>query len=338
MTPALTLEPLTGVGALREEWVELAAAAGNPFASVEWSEAWLEHASHGCRPLLLAAREPGGKVVAILPLVVVDGRYVRKVRFLGYGAANELGPVCAPGNRELGVAALRAALDETRDEWDVFLGENLPGSGWGQRLGAELVGRESSPVARGPWPSWEAYLASRSRSLRKELRQKERRLSSALRYQTVSAAEELEPALDAVFALHRARWGENASPFFAGEEPFHRAFAAAAFERGWVRLRLLELDGRPVAANYGIRFGEAEWSYQHGRDPALEGASVGSLVFAHSLREAFAEGAREFWLGPGPQSYKRRFADDDPGLETVGIGRGLRGRASILAARRRAAG
>ena len=327
----LTLELLAGVGEVRAEWEELAAASGSPFATAEWSEAWLEHASHGCRPLLLAARE-GGALVAILPLVVVQGRYVRKLRFLGYGAANELGPVCA--SRELGVAALRQALHETRDEWDVFLGESLPGSGWAERLEATLVARESSPVARGPWESGDAYLASRSRSLRKELRQKESRLPS-LRYRTVSAPDELEPALDALFALHRARWGAEASPFFAGEEGFHRAFAAAAFARRWMRLRLLELDGRPVAANYGIRFGDAEWSYQHGRDPALEDASVGSLVFAYSVREAFAEGARAFWLGPGPQSYKRRFADDDPGLETVGIARGLRGRASILAAKRR---
>jgi CelD/BcsL family acetyltransferase involved in cellulose biosynthesis len=331
---ALTLEPLASVGALRAEWTELAAASGSPFATVEWSEAWLEHGSRGSRPLLFAARE-GAKLVAILPLVVVRGRYVRKARFLGYGAANELGPICA--SRELGVAALRLALDETRDEWDVFFGENLPGAGWGERLGATLVGRESSPVARGPWESGEAYLASRSRSLRKELRQKESRLPG-LRYRTVSTAEELGPALDALFALHRARWGDDASPFFACEERFHRAFAAAAFERGWVRLRLLELDGRPVAANYGIRFGDAEWSYQHGRDPALEDASVGSLVFAHSLCEAFDEGARAFWLGPGPQSYKRRFADDDPGLETIGIAHGRRGRASILAAKRRAPG
>ena len=332
----LTLEPFAGVAEARAEWEELAAASRSPFATVEWSEAWLEHAAHGCRKLLFAARQ-NRAAVAILPLVVVEGRYVRKARFLGYGAANELGPVCAPENRELGAAALRLALEETRDEWDVFVGESLPGGGWDERLGAKLVGRESSPVARGPWTSWEAYLGSRSRSLRKELRQKESRLPG-LRYRTVAAAEELEPALDALFALHRARWGADASPFFAGEERFHRAFAAAAFARGWVRLRLLEVDGRPVAANYGIRFGEAEWSYQHGRDPEFEDASVGSLVFARSLREAFAEGARAFWLGPGPQSYKRRFADDDPGLETVGIARGLRGRASVLAAKRRAAG
>jgi CelD/BcsL family acetyltransferase involved in cellulose biosynthesis len=327
----LTLEPVDRLG---PEWAALAEASGNPFATPEWAEAWLEHAAAGCTRRFLAARAQDRRLVAILPLVVVQGRYVRKARFLGYGAANELGAICAPADRKLGVAALRLALEETRGEWDVFLGENLPGGGWDSRLEATHVRRESSPVARGPWKSWEAYLASRSRSLRKELRQKESRLAG-LRFRTVTAPEELEPGLDALFTLHRARWGADASPFFSGLELFHRAFAAAAFERDWVRLRLLELDGRPVAANYSLRFGDAEWSYQHGRDPGLEDASVGLLVFAHAVREAFAEGAREFRLGPGPQGYKRRFSTDDPGVETVGIARGVRGRASLLTIRRR---
>ena len=327
----LTLELVDRIG---PEWADLAAASGNPFATVEWTEAWLEHAAAGCSRRFLAARAQDGRLVAIVPLVVARGRYVRKARFLGYGASNELGAICAPSDRKLGVAALRLALEETRSDWDVFLGESLPGGGWASRLEAKLIKRESSPVARGPWTSWEAYLASRSRSLRKELRQKESRLAG-LRYRTVAALEELEPGLDALFTLHRARWGDDASPFFSGLERFHRAFAAVAFERGWVRLRLLELDGRPVAANYSLRFGDAEWSYQHGRDPGLEDASVGLLVFAHAIREAFAEGAREFKLGPGPQGYKRRFSTDDPGVETVGIARGVRGRASLLTIRRR---
>jgi len=316
------------------EWSRLAEASGNPFGTVEWTQAWLEHAAAGCTTRLLAARAPDGGLAAILPLVVVRGRYVRKCRFLGYGAANELGPICAHGDRRAAIEALRLALVETRSEWDVFLGESLPGSGWDARLGATEVKRESSPVARGPWKRWDDYLAARSRSLRKELRQKEARLEG-LAYRTVTNAEELEPGLDALFALHRARWGDDASPFFSGLERFHRAFAAVAFARGWVRLRFLELGGRPVAVNYSLRFGDGEWSYQHGRDPALDDASVGLLVFAHAIREAFAEGAHVFRLGPGPQAYKRRFSTDDPRVETVAVARGLRGRASLLAVRRR---
>jgi CelD/BcsL family acetyltransferase involved in cellulose biosynthesis len=268
-----------------------------------------------------------------VPLVIVHGRYVRKARFLGYGAANELGPI---GAVEESAEALRLALDTTRGEWDVFHGESLPGTGWPERLGATLVWQEGSPVVTGPWPSWDEYLATRSHNFRGELRRKERRLlEQGLVPRDVSEQDELERALDSLFELHRRRWGDEASPFFAGLEAFHRAFSRVAFDRGWLRLRLLELDGRIVSVTHGFRFGEAEWSYQFGRDPSFDHGSLGLVASAQAIREAFAEGAREFKLGPGRQDYKLRFATADPGLETVGIARGLRGRASLIAAKRR---
>ena len=331
----LTLEPLGAIDEARTEWSALAEASENPFATVEWSEAWLEHAATGARPRLFAAVE-AGEAVAIVPLVVIHGRYVRKSRLLGYGAANELGPVCAPENQVRGAEALRLALEATRADWDVFHGETLPGTGWPERLGATLVGREGSPVVTGPWPAWDDYLATRSHNFRSELRRKERRLlEEGLAGRTVSERAELGPALDALFDLHRRRWGAEASPFFAGLEAFHRAFSEVALERGWLRLRVLELGDEIVSVTHGFRLGGAEWSYQFGRDPEFDHGSLGLIASAQAIREAFAEGAREFKLGPGRQDYKLRFATGDPGLETVGIAQSLRGRASLLAAKRR---
>lgn len=330
------LRPLSSVDEVRAEWSELAQASGNPFATVEWSDAWLAGPGKHARLRLFAGLRNDGTVAAIVPLVVVRGRYVRKVRFLGFGVANELGPIAAPNDLELGAQALRLALAETERDWDVFVGENLQSSEWASRLEAELVARRGNLFVRGPWETWDDYLATKSRSLRKELRQKERRLRErGLQYRTVSSPEELPAALDVLFELHRRRWGADAATGFTGQEAFHRTFAATALARGWLRLRLLELGGRAVAANYSFRVGSREWSYQHGRDPQLEHDSVGLLILGHAIREAFGEGAAEFRLGPGRQEYKLRFADGDHGLETVGLARGLRGRASLLAERRR---
>jgi CelD/BcsL family acetyltransferase involved in cellulose biosynthesis len=331
----LTIEPLAGLDEARAEWAALAAASGNVYATPEWCDAWLQHAVPGydLEPRLFGARREDGTLAAILPLVVVRGRYVRKLRFLGFGAANQLGPIAASDDGAAATGALRQVLEATASDWDVFHGESLPAGDWAARLGATEIGREGSPVARAE--SWEDYLRGRSRSLRKELGQKERRLAErGLAYKTVESEADLGRGLDALFALHRARWGADASPWFAGAEAFHRAFAAAAHRRGWLRLRLLEVDGSPVAANYSFRFGDVEWSYQHGRDPAFEDASVGLLILARAIHEAFDEGATEFSLGPGAQAYKLRFATDDPGLDSVARVHGLRGRAWLLAAKR----
>ncbi|HEY7604979.1 MAG TPA: GNAT family N-acetyltransferase [Gaiellaceae bacterium] len=333
---AFELRRLDGVDELRSDWSGLAEAAGNPFATPEWTETWLRHAPEGTSASFWACRRPDGSAAAVLPLVLVPGRYVRKLRFAGFGAANELGPVCAPADGDDAAAALRRVLAVTRSGWDLFVGENLPGDGWAKRLGAQPVSSEPSPVVQLPPGGWDEYLASRSANFRQELRRKERRLAEqGIRFRTVEREAELEPALDTLFRLHRLRWGSEASPFFAGLEAFHREFAAVALERGWLRLRLAERNDDAVAVNHCFRFGDAEWGYQIGRDPSDRAGSVGLILFAHSVREAIAEGAAAFMLGPGAQPYKLRLATEDPGLETVAVVRGLRGRAALLAERRR---
>lgn len=321
---------------VRAEWDTLAPVTSNPFLTVEWCEAWLEHGGVPCTPRIFAARRADGSLAAVLPLAVVRGRFVRKLRFLGFGAANELGPVCDPAERAVAVAALSRAIEATRREWDVFLGESLAGAGWADALDATLVSREGNPVVHGTWEDWDGYLASRSKSFRVELRRQERKLAQrGLAYRSVTSRDELDPALDRLFELHRARWNEQASPWFAGREMLHRAFAAVALDRGWLRLHLLELEGRVAAVYLGLRFGSTAWYYQLGRETEDRAASLGVVLVAHAVREAQAEGVAEFNLGPGTQRYKERLATEDPGVETVGIGRGLRGRAALAAARRR---
>jgi CelD/BcsL family acetyltransferase involved in cellulose biosynthesis len=333
---ALKLEPVGGVAEIRAEWSALAEASGNPFMTPEWCEAWLEHVRLDVRLRLFAARREEGTLAALVPLVVTRGRYVRKARFLGFGPANELGPVAGPTDREEAAEALRQALAATRNDWDVFLGEYLVGEGWAELVGGSFVAQKANPVLRGSWSSWDDYLATRSSGFRQELRRKERRLAQrGLAYRVVSEPSQLERGLDVLFELHRARWGDSASRWFAGREAFQRAFSRKALERGWLRLCILELDGRPAAAYHGFRFVGSEWSYQFGRDPSEERSSVGLIIAADAVRRSLEEGATEFRLGPGAQQYKLRFATGDLGLETIGIARGLRGRASLLAARRR---
>jgi CelD/BcsL family acetyltransferase involved in cellulose biosynthesis len=330
------LEPLDGVDEARVEWAALAEVAGNPFATPEWCEAWLRHIGGDLRLHLFAGRWADRTLAAIVPLVVARGRYVRKARFLGFGPSNELGPISAPENREAAASLLRQALAVTRQEWDVFIGEYLPGGGWDRRVGAILVARTSDPVVRGPWGSWDEYLASRSSNFRQELRRKERRLAErGLTFREVREESELDGALDVLFELHRERWGNQASRWFGGRETFQREFDRVAFERGWLRVSVLELEGRPVVAYQGLRFGDSEWSYQFGRDTSEDSSSVGLIATAHAVRRSMEEGATAFRLGPGDQPYKLRFATGDDGLETIGRARGLRGRAALLAAKRR---
>ena len=322
---------VVGLDQLAGEWTALAAAGGNPFGSHEWASCWWRHHGGDRRPLVTAAYSADGRLVAVLPLYLWATRPLRVLRFIGHGAGDQLGPVHAPGDREAAAALARQALATLG--WDVFVGEQLPARAlWSDLLGSRVIRREGSPVLAAPAGGWPAYLAGRSANFRQQLGRRERNL--ARRHQVglrlVQDPGQLPGAMDTLFALHRLRWGEDSG--FLPREPFHREFAAVALARGWLRLWLLELDGRPAAAWYGLRFGGVEHYYQSGRDPAFDSLSAAFVLLAHTIRSAFDDGVSEyrFWRGQDP--YKYRFTDQDPGLETIASTKGPAAGAALGAA------
>jgi CelD/BcsL family acetyltransferase involved in cellulose biosynthesis len=337
--PALRLEHGPGLAELRDTWSELAERSGNLFATWEWADAWWRHYGGG-RPLrLCVCRDDAGAPVAILPLYEAFRRPARVLRLIGHGAGDELGPVGRPGEPGVAEALARAARELGAD---VLLADRLPAGrcpdprGWAAVLGGVSLLHDSSPTVDVAGATWDGYLATRSSNFRSQVRRKERKLQRehGLTYRLSDAPDRLQRDLDALFALHRARWGEAGSGALEGSrEAFHRDLAATALERGWLRLWLAEADERPVAAWYGFRYGGADWYYQLGRDPSWDASSVGLVLLAHTLREAIADGQREYKLLRGGEGYKDRFATSDPGLDTVAAGAGARGRLLIAAAR-----
>jgi dTDP-4-amino-4,6-dideoxygalactose transaminase/CelD/BcsL family acetyltransferase involved in cellulose biosynthesis len=330
--PALRLEPMTTLDELRVEWNELAKASQNVFATWEWNSTWWSHFGAERALFATSCRSTAGELVAVLPLHLATTSPLRIVRFVGYGPADQLGPVCEPVQRPLVARALRRALAETPWRWDVFFGEQLwAEEGWSAFLGGKLMQRTRSPVLRFRG-GWADFLALKSSHFRKRMRWQERRLEREheLRYRRAEDPARLDADLDTLFALHAARWPDGSS--FAAEESFHRDFAARALERGWLRLWFLEIDGRPVAAWYGFRFSGIEWHYQTGRDPAWREASVGLLLVAHTVRQALEEGVHEYRFLRGDEPYKYRLATADPGLETIALSRGMAGELALVAA------
>jgi CelD/BcsL family acetyltransferase involved in cellulose biosynthesis len=326
------LEPITSFAGLTEDWTRLAVQTGSIFSTWEWNSLWWKHFGRGRELMATGCRDDAGNLVAILPLYRSRERPLRIIRFLGHGQGDHLGPICAPADRDRTARALHEALVGRR--FDLLIGDKMPPEpGWSARLGARMLRRTASPILRFHDRSWDELLKTRSANFREQVRRKERKLAREheLEYRFCDDPARLDDHLDTLFRLHLARWGESGT-WLTGTEAFHREFASRALERGWLRLWLLELDGRPVAAWYGFRFGGAELYYQAGRDPAWERSSVGFVLLAHSIRAAIEDGANEYWFLEGSEGFKYRFASDDPGLETIAIPRSLRGRAAVAAA------
>jgi CelD/BcsL family acetyltransferase involved in cellulose biosynthesis len=321
------IEEVGALDAFAGDWEELALDSRNIFVTREWVSLWRRHFAPDEPLRIIGCRNQDGGLLAVLPLYTASQKGVRTIRFLGHGAGDELGPACAPSARSEAAAALRRTLETNGS--DLFLADDLPGDfDWARYVGGRILRRTVSLVADLRGSSWETYLAGRSTSLRRQLGRLERRLAEqGLRYRLTTKPDELGADLDTLFALHRARW--QGSPWFASGEPFHRDFAAAALERGWLRLWLMELNGRAVAAWLGYRFAGVESYYQAGRDPAWDKASVGSVLLAHTIRAAIEDDMSEYRFLRGNEGYKSRFATSEAGSvvqlarATSGLGRAV---------------
>jgi len=309
------------LAALESEWRPLAERSRNVFSTWDWAETWWRHFGAGGE---LRATVVPGKVV--LPLYVSRTGPFRVLRFIGHGHADELGPVSGPEGRGAAETAMSEALGQ--DGYHLFLGEDMA-PGWSTPLGAKAVERTSSPVLALPETSWEEFLAARSANFRQQMRKYERKLfrEHEVAIRLADDPNRLATDLDTLFSLHRARW--PGSKWFADAEAFHRDFAAVALERGWLRLWILELDGRPAAAWYGFRFGGVDSFYQGGRDPAFAQERLGIVLIIHTVREALKDGSEEYRFLRGGESYKSRFATSDPGLETLVRPVGALGKAAL---------
>jgi CelD/BcsL family acetyltransferase involved in cellulose biosynthesis len=317
------------------DWRSLAEASGNPFTTWEWASIWWRHFGDGRELRAFRCLTDDGRTAGILPLQLASQRGLRTLRFIGSRPADEQAPLAAPEDRPA-VAAAFARLLADGDGFDLALAERLPEEGgWAGALGGRLLRSEPSPEIALTEPGWDEFLAARSSNFRQQVRKFERRLvrDNGLSYRLADDPARLDDDMTTLIRLHHARWGTDTTAFPPELEPFQRELAAEALRAGWLRLWFAEVDGRPVAAWYGFRLGGADWFYQQGRDPDWERASIGFVLTAHTIREAFADGVRRYRFLLGDEEYKSRFATSEPEVRTVAAAGTVKGALALAAVR-----
>jgi CelD/BcsL family acetyltransferase involved in cellulose biosynthesis len=314
------IESFCKLEARRDDWSRFAERSRNIFATWEWAATWWEHYGGGASPAFRACRGSDGEVFAILPLYLVRRGRILLLRFIGHGPGDVLGPICAEGEEHAAGAALARVLAERPRRWHVFLAERIPRGPIGDAIGGTRIQTEANPNLEIAGQSWDDFFAGLSKKLRGNIRRSARQLEEEheVRYRLCDDPARLDADLDTLMRLHAARWGAGAFEGTAGA--FHRDFAHRALDAGWLRLWLMEVDGRPVAAWYGFRFGGVDAFYQSGRDQSWDRYSVGSQLLVHTIRSAFDDGISRYAFLRGDEPYKDRFANSDVGLETRALG------------------
>jgi CelD/BcsL family acetyltransferase involved in cellulose biosynthesis len=310
----------------RGVWSQLAEASTNVFLTPEWIETWREHFAADRTPVTVSGEE--------WLAVLVPGQTVplRALRFAGHGLADELGPICAPADRARAAVAL---LDSLRDRraCDVLLWEQLASDAdWAALPGTSEVDRIASPIIRLEHSDWDTFLADKTGSFRTQLRRDRKSADAAgpWNIELVREPDRVDEALEALFAMHRERFGSDSGFLAGGAVPFHRRFAQIAFARGWLRLWVLEVRGAIEAVWYGFRFADSDAHYQSGRSSTCP-AGGGNLLVASAVRSALEDGLREYRFLRGGESYKLRWANGGADLQTLvsGVTRSGRGAAAV---------
>ncbi len=298
-------------------WRELAIAGGNVFVTPDWYFSWLAVFGDTYEPRLVLCRD-GEELVGVLPLVQ-ERRWPRAVRFAGDASADRTGMVVA-GADPSGVQ--RALLEAARGlASSILVLTHLDASS--RQATSTLAGhRLIAKGARLPYAAiadgWEAYLGRRSRNFRADLKRKDRSLRAEhdVEFRRTVSAGELDGDLRTFFRLHDARWDPRGGSASSTDRVrlFLREITGRSLAQGWLRLWELKAGGEPAASFLGWSLGPTYSYYLAGFDSRLGRHSPGTILLAHTIQDAIADGCSRYDLLLGDESYKERFAD---GAETV---------------------
>ena len=311
-----------------DAWRELAEERGNPFVTPEWYRAWFDHYSDEAEPFVIVSGSTDGECQGVLPLVRT--RRSRVLRFAGADLGDHFQPACREEDEAAFSRSVSALLRERSDEWStaVFHGTEI-GSSWHTSLceAAGPLATVTGPATPMPYVDlggieWSSFWAARGRKLRKYVRSRTNQVEKnhEVAYRPTLDQGELEADMSTMLELHEQRFGRGSLLFEPKAQAFHRSFAQAALERGWLRLVFLELDGRPVAASYGWNLAGRYGDYNGGFAPEWAKTSVGLLLMVHTLQSALEEGATEYDFLLGDEPYKSRFTAERRCVATVLLG------------------
>ena len=303
-------------------------AHGNPFRQSAWLQGWWPYYQQGRELFVLQVTDDHDEVVGVAPWFIETSlRQGRIVRPLGCGevCSEYLGILTTVEHEDRVIAELVQWLSDAAagkltpaDRWDLL---DLVSADAADRVMARLMEQlaaAESHVHKRPamdcWridlpDTWDEYLGMLSKAHRKRVRRIDRKWleSGEARLHTVSDADDLQRGMQILTDLHQRRHEAIGAPGCFASQAF-AGFLLDAAERLRIsqslRLHWLELQGRPVAAEFYLLGGETIYAYQAGIDPEALDLGPGQISQVATLKLAIAEKQRQFDFLRGDEPYK----------------------------------
>jgi len=314
---------------LKLEWADLVESSTSQclFLTWEWLHTWWKHLA-GERRLSILAVRCGSQLTALAPFGVLPPSLARRrlfpvQEFLGSGNA---------GSDYLDFIVRTGCEPEARQAFASCLAGEQPMLDWAQlKRGGCFAAGVASMLGEKGWSvaetrtntcpfialageSWESYMATLGAEHRYNFNRKWKRLNRdyVVEFDQVRTEEQCHESIDLVIALHNLRWrnrGGSDAFHTRGLVEFHQDFSQIALARGWLRLYVLRLNGKPAAALYGFLYDRTFYFYQSGFDAAYDKYSVGLVTMGLAIQHAIEEGAKEFDMLHGDEGYKSHWSN-----------------------------
>lgn len=330
--------------ALREDWESLSASAGKP-AHVFQQHSWIWHwwrtfLDDKQKPAIVTGRR-NGQLVLVVPLVVETQLGVRTASFMGDPVSQYSDVVCDPrqvSNEEVLQALQFAArihgadlLFARRVREDGFLAKTL------QDENARVCDEQVAPaLAINRIDSLEDIEGKFSSKMRRNRRRKRKRLHQlgTVSFKMTSAGRDALEAVEQALAL-KSGWLEHhaiVSNAFSDARfwQFWRGVAASDDRPVGLVAAVMELDGRPIAIEIGLRYKNVHCAHIGAFDIALEKCSPGSSQMDALFEACIADGIVSYDMLAPDDDYKRRIADDFIAVRDYVLAHSTMGRACDL--------
>ena len=321
---------------LSEAWNSLVLTMDNPevFFTYQWALAASRGFQGSLFPLLFLMYD-FDQLIGVAALAI-DPKAPKAAFFLTSSSADYCDIVSAPGNRG---AVLLALLEEIQKLGltDFVLAnvpsnsstlKELPGIAGSRHFYiASRTSYDCGIVQLGGEEQRETVLRSVTGKGRERRALKKLETMGSVNVIHLTEPEQIGTSLESIISAQISRFlaSNRVSPLVG---PERRAFLLQLSDllshSGWLKISQLEIDGHPVAWNYGFRFGGSWFWYLPTFQMKYEHVSPGSCL----LRLLVEEGARDtsvkmMDLGLGDEPYKERFANNMRHTRYVHLSRGL---------------
>jgi len=312
------------------------------FLSFEWYKLWLEHFLKNDKLNILLLFEDN-QVVTIAPFLIIKEKYkkisINKMVLIGNAYSpvrNILFKECDSISKKHMLSYLFDHLMYSSNHWDLIELYPLREDDMNYLLIKEVIkekgylNREKQNTENfyeNNFPSsFDEYLNRRSKQFRKQLRRLRKKLEELGRVEImiIQDSHNIDKWLNCYYEVYSKSWKKRESI----GPTFHRDLAKMAAQSNNLRLGLLLLNNKPIAAEYCVIYNRTAHFLKAAYDEEYSFYMPGNIIYYEVIKYLVEnDNIRAIDLGPGSDEYKKSLASEKRSLKQIFIfGKTMKGR------------